>query len=583
MTVASLLKLLDQRMNSLKLLSDTHIPVRLGPSTVGVLCLVAALLGGEQERDSIEKAGNPFTIVKYVGSYLFGDREEIGGNVVFRPLGPNQKHRTLTKMGVLLSATALVLSWRLHSSAAREIYDDFEVGMHWPLDPASLLHETVIKDCVRKTLYAAVHGHTLFSLARPLDWKSFFPSQILNPIQLVQLLSLRLRNSIESVPWGSDGGSTVVYGCSRATSMNLDDGIMLNPEQSSVLDARFELLMAPILSLITQVSKLISFRSLSAPFDVDALIAAVSGLRSVENSAEGNAYSSSEEFNRWLSAYVFPSAESDDSSEDEDEEETETDRSNKALKVAARKVALHWRSYPIKATYWPSRVLQGFKLFTAHSLAVDIANSLDGKYIPIRGRLETKDRDAVLWRVKRSWRDFGDILCLEAYPWTATDGSGSGSSTWSPLQHLPHRAALLRALKLFSIEDNNAKLPSNLADRERKSLSLTLTIFKTMIHRSEEDIHAAVDKVKQWWSSALKIGKYSAVCKEAFAEELDSSAVTMVVLVQTLISTMRVDCGFFGSKDDAQYSALLTSFIPKLFEVLFQTYIHTYIHTYIQF
>lgn len=602
LTVASLLKLLDQRMGALKLLSDANRPVRLGPATAGALCLIAALLGGEQERDSIEKAGNPFTMVKYIGSYLFGEKEEIGGNVVFRPLEPNQRHRILSKMGVLLSATALVLSWRLYAAADRNLYDDFDVAMQWPPGPESLLCENIIRECVTKTLYAAVNGHTLFSLIRPPNCKKFFPCEVLDPSKLVQLLSLRVRNSLESMPWGSDGSGScngiVVYKCSRAMALNLDTD-MLTAEQLSVLDVRFELWMSPIFSLVAQVSKLIPFYSLSPPYDITTLTAAISGLRSIASSStseEGGAYSSyrnASGFNRWLSVDVFPTTDvdSDDSSDDEDEYQDGGHRNQKSV-VVDHKTVLHWRSYPVKAKYWPVHVLQEFKLHTAHTIAVDIAHSDGGKYIPPRGRLEDKNRNSILWRVKKSDRDFGDLLCLVSYPWatdippsstTSIGGDGISSGIWSPLQYLPNRAALLATLKPFSVTTTttylsttmgNAKLPSatsptSIADKERSSLLLTMEVFKTLIHRSEADIHTAVEVVKRWWSDALKVGLYTDHCKAFFAENMDSSAVTMLTLVQTLVSMLRVDCGFFGSIDGAQYTALVSSFVPKLLEVLF--------------
>ena len=514
---------MNRNIRRLSLTTSLRLPEVDAPS----LCLVAALLDGEQERDSLDEDEQPYKIVRFVGSYLFGEGEVVGGISVQHPLQTGRRHRSLTKMGALLSAAILVQAW-LGNSALHHAGPNLE-------DPLSLFSENILLECVRTTLHAAYsRTGSVFGLPRAANFQ-FRTVQQLDSAKIVKLLRLRMMDSLDVTE-----ESSVLYGCSRAIALKSAATLPpSDPRCIAAAEGKVDLMFAPFNSLTLQISKLIWKAPAEGSDRGHSLESFSSALQALRQPGQTDRWlelcGDSRTFNSWMG-----DSGDEDSDSGSDSDEDDLDRTQ------VRK--LHWRAYAFNPTTWPTSVLEHFPLFTAHSLAE--ASSRAGHQLPCRGRLEKSRTEGLLWRVKATWRRHGDVACSPVYPWLSV----GTTAEWNPLLIIHQRAALIDCLRMHS----HRKSSSN--------VEFVLALFRALLPAPSDSVLSVVPSVKEWWRRAMDLGNFNPTSVDHFAGNMDSFVVTILLSVQVLLSLLRVDGGFLGLRDANEHQRFLQKLVPRLLE-----------------
>jgi hypothetical protein len=371
------------------------------------LCLVAALLGGEEVRSTVDPACSPYQLVDAVSTFLFQRRVMAHSDPWF-PSNPR----------LLISACVLVLAWRQHLN----IFED--VSSHMVPNPVRYVrHLSTLLTGIVKALGDDVRGITsplrIFSITK-LNPDGIYKlsngilSQI-NEAAVIRLIAKRLDEIMDLCTSPTAKGSPMVlYKAKWPVYIASFEPVEENTEE----------ILRPFISYVKQLSRWASTSSSAA--------AAVNEQKGA--SAQGHPMqptidvTSAEAFNTWM--------------------KTQCPSSPSKLMSSKSITYLCWKASIVRK---PSK--ESLERFDVHSLSASILST--GAF-PASGCIAADGSGRVLaWDVRPDAQSFRDDQCDPTYPWQSSGG---------PLLDLRVRYVTLRSrtVGLLSVFGVNAVLGHHL-------------------------------------------------------------------------------------------------------------------------
>ena len=435
------------------------------------LCLVAALLGGEEVRSTVDPACSPYQLVDVVSTFLFQRRVMMPSDPWF-PSNPR----------LLISACVLVLAWRQHLC----IFKD--VAPHEVPNPVRYVrHLSTLLTGVVKALGDALRGNNtsprIFSISKlNPDGIYKLSSGVLNQINEVAVMRriAKRLDEIMDLCNNNCSSSSISSSSSSATAVKGSPMVLYKaiwPVYTATfepVEENTEEILHPFISYIKQLSR---WTSASA-----AVAAAVVVVKEQQRGVSAQRdliqppidTTSAEAFNTWMQSQC-PSSPS---------------KLTNSKSITYR----YWKASIVRN---PSRKekegVTQLDRFDAHSLSASILNT--GAF-PASGCIAADGSGRVLaWEVRPDAQSVRDDQCNPTYPWESSSSSACGGS--GPLLDLRVRYLTLRrgtaVAGLLSVFGVNAELGQHLLGSVTSfwTTAYRMQSRKGMMHRSVESLLAA--------------------------------------------------------------------------------------------